>query len=200
VSIDFPFVDRLSEGRTPFRYVPAMLITSTAQVALEASAAYGTVTYPSAFSPDCNAYDFLPGSDTTTTYANATSLVAEDGTAASINATFTRGRGAPSPPRAFFEAAANQPSFANGSSCDAMARLFDTASPDGADRVAARVVARLGPVFGASGAREMVWTDAPGWQVDSAFLESQPVPCEELQDVAGPSSKTSLREGRRPQR
>lgn len=190
-----------------------MLITSTAQIALEASAEYGTTAYPSTFAPDCNAYDFLAGAGsdsdggTTTTYANATSVTAAeagDGSAgqfrsqASINATFTRGGGsAPPLPRAFFAAAANQPSFADGRRCDAMTRHFDTALSADAAPVAARVRASLDVVFGEAllddaavavggggGTREMVWTDVPGWQVDSAFVEEHLVSCEGLQAPA----------------
>jgi hypothetical protein len=175
----------LSDGRTSFRYVPAMLITSSAQIALEASAAYGTAVYPSTFAPDCNAYDFAPGptNGEIRTYSNAVSVQKNGAEAASITATFTRGggRGAPPLPRAFFTAAVNQPSFTNGSQCDSMTRFFDTPLADGAAPVSARVGARLASVFGAAQEREMVWTDMPGWQVDSAFLESHLASCERLQ-------------------
>jgi hypothetical protein len=203
-SIDFPFVDLLSDGRTPFRYVPAMLITSTAQIALEAAADYGTTAYPSTFAPDCNAYDFLPSGGSsdpaggTTTYANATSATEEGTAAVSIDATFTRG-GAPELPRAFFAAAANQPSFADGRRCDAMDRRFDTALSEGASPVTARVRVRLNAVLGGGGggdgdAREMVWTDVPGWQVDSAFLEEHLAPCESLQAQAHAEAQTQAQQ------
>jgi hypothetical protein len=167
-----------------------MLITSTAQIAIEASAAYGTETYPSSFSPDCNAYDFLSGprSSEVTTYANATS-VAGDGAAASISATFTRGgRETPPLPRAFFRVATNQPSFADGANCDSMTRFFDTPLSADAVPVAASVRANLDSVFGAASGRGdaggMVWTDVPGWQVDSAFLEQHLISCQGLQTAA----------------
>jgi hypothetical protein len=164
-----------------------MLITSTAQIAIEASAAYGTKTYPSSFSPDCNAYDFLPGrgSSGMTTYANAT-LVTGHGTAASISATFTSGGREPPPlPRSFFTAATNQPSFEDGVNCDSMARFFDTSLSADAAPVSASVRVVLESVFGAEGGGGgMVWTDVPGWQVDSAFLEQHLISCQGLQTAA----------------
>jgi hypothetical protein len=55
VALKFPFVDRLNDGSSAFKYAPPQLISATNLVALLGSAIYGD-TVAAAFDPPCDAY------------------------------------------------------------------------------------------------------------------------------------------------
>lgn len=53
---EYPFVDLLHDNSTPFTYIKYLLVTSTNLEAILGSEAYGTITIPTTFSPDAQAY------------------------------------------------------------------------------------------------------------------------------------------------
>jgi hypothetical protein len=69
VALRFPFVDRLNDGYSCFRYTAPQLITATNLIALGGSTMYGK-TLPGTFEPSCDAYASEDG-DMSTTYLKA---------------------------------------------------------------------------------------------------------------------------------
>jgi hypothetical protein len=69
VALRFPFVDRLNDGYSCFRYTAPQLITATNLIALGGSIMYGK-TLPGTFEPSCDAYASEDG-DVSTTYLKA---------------------------------------------------------------------------------------------------------------------------------
>jgi hypothetical protein len=63
VSLKFPFVDRLNDGSSAFKYTPPQLLSATNLVALLGSAIYGD-TVAAAFDPPCDAYASSSQSET----------------------------------------------------------------------------------------------------------------------------------------
>ncbi|KAJ4309850.1 hypothetical protein N0V84_011278 [Fusarium piperis] len=166
---EFPFLDILGDGSSSFRWVPEQLISATNLVAIQGSQAYGTEVHPSAFNPPCDAYAMYPDGRT---YFNGTSgdkfmsLQMKR-----INAN------EPSPYHiSLFENITNQPSFANGSTCDQQIRLFNTSltqAPFHPVPVRGNVKSNLGP-FGYG----MIFSNVAGFQVGTAFIENNYLPCE----------------------
>ncbi|OCL12983.1 hypothetical protein AOQ84DRAFT_385718 [Glonium stellatum] len=181
-SIEFPFVDVLDDGYTSFRWAPSLLITSTNVIAIDGSEAYGTNTFPATFEPSCDAYESVtfpapPG----TTFFSATSVVPG---AANLTILFSTLHTSSSPyPLGFFKNITNQPSFANGLTCDNMIRLFNTslsAPPYPHTHVKGNVRAAIPPFSG-----EKEWSDVFGIRIDTAFIENNYLSCQSLQGYSG---------------
>ena len=87
-------------------------------------------------------------------------------------------------PLSFFQNATNQPTFADGKTCDNMIRFFNTSltTEGGIERVKGTVRARLHP-FG--GEKEMEWRGVGGVRLDTAFVENNYLPCEEFRGYGG---------------
>jgi hypothetical protein len=177
-AIEFPFVDLLSDNATSFRWSPTMFLTSNAPMAIHGAEEYGTNVYPAVFEPPCNAYEPMPDGDGT--YFNAKSVSGD----AFMDTIFQMAKfGLDRFPIDFFVNATNQPSFADGTICDEYIRYFNTSlSKDEYAPV---------PVTGTVKTRinlfeeEMVWENAVGMRIDTAFLENHLVSCESLRGYTG---------------
>ncbi|KAJ4988324.1 hypothetical protein SVAN01_06259 [Stagonosporopsis vannaccii] len=163
--VEFPFVDVLGDG-TSFKWAPALLLTAGHDVAINGARDYGTRTLPARFEPPCDAYrGVAPG----TTALDARS---DDGTAY-VETRFGLMHGAGHAGLAFFRNVTNQPTFADGRSCDNMIRLFNTSVTTGIERVKGTVRASMYPFEG-----DEVWEGVEGIRLDSAFIENNYLPCE----------------------
>ncbi|EJT77428.1 hypothetical protein GGTG_07340 [Gaeumannomyces tritici R3-111a-1] len=183
VSLEFPFIDLLGDGYTSFRWAPEMLLSASNPMAISGSVDYGTKAHPATFDPECDGYKASPDSSCTTTFtASAPATGASFSLSVSPDA-----YGAPFElPVAFFVNATNQPTFANGTACSNMIRMFDQSlfsDGRGADPrpVAGTIaVAGMGPGL-------LSWSeaDAPrqafGIQVATPFAENNYIPCHNLQ-------------------
>ncbi|PHH79083.1 hypothetical protein CDD80_5642 [Ophiocordyceps camponoti-rufipedis] len=170
--LEFPFVDRLNNNHTPFRWAATMLLT-TGSAAINGSQAYGIKVHPSTFHPPCNAYN-LDSQGTTTLTAKSTSPPRSLSLSARPDYDYVPY------PFALIRNITNQPTFALSSGpCDAFARVFDTPLTGGANRpvpVRADVRAELEPVQ-----EGRSWFDVYGWRFSSAFVEPVlPVECKGL--------------------
>jgi hypothetical protein len=150
-------------------------------IALEGSRAYGTTVSPAEYDPACNAYRTLASG---AQYFRATSTApATTGSAAEFieleMAPASSGSGSPYP-LALFRNVTNQPTFANGSTCDNMIRLFNTTMSAQATAVRGRVRAQALP-FGA----ERTWQDVWGVQVATPFIENNYLDCRTMQGYTG---------------
>jgi hypothetical protein len=175
---EFPFLDLLGDGSSSFRWAPEQMISADNLVAIEGSEAYGTKVHPSYFEPPCDAYGSLPDG---ATYFNGSS-------ADSKFVSFLMRRvnvGKPFPYHiSLFNNITNQPSFANGSSCDQQIRLFNTSltqAPFQPVPVRGTVHSNLGPFK-----YNTNFSNVAGFQVSTAFIENNYLPCEMFRGYRGP--------------
>ncbi|CAO2647611.1 Nn.00g085330.m01.CDS01 [Neocucurbitaria sp. VM-36] len=171
--IEFPFVDLLGDNTTSFKWAPSLLMTADHEIALKGAMDYGTKTFPSSFEPSCDAYRVVPDAKQTgTTYFSAKS--AESG-AAAVTTLFSSTVEEPFP-LSFFKNFTNQPTFADGKTCDNMIRLFNTSvttAPNRIETVKGTVKANIYPFE-----NEQEWRDVYGLRMDTAFIENNYLPCE----------------------
>jgi hypothetical protein len=148
-----------------------MLMTSGHEIALKGAMDYGTNVFPAIFDPPCDAYRSLPDAQDTTIFSAKTA--SPD---ARVHTQFSLAANDLSFPLAVFKNVTNQPTFADGKSCDNMIRLFDTSvtvAPNRIESVRGSVRAHLPPLT-----REMEWNDVYGLRMDTAFIENNYLPCE----------------------
>lgn len=168
-----PFVDLLGDNSTSFKWAPSLLMTAGHEIAVKGAMDYGTVTYPSSFEPSCDAYRSVPNSkEPGTTYFKA---ISNDAGAASIATLFSSTAQDPFP-LSFFKNFTNQPTFADGKTCDNLIRLFNTSvstAPNKIETVKGTVRAKIFPFK-----KEHEWRNVYGIRLDSAFIENNYLPCE----------------------
>ncbi|KAF2641080.1 hypothetical protein P280DRAFT_399159 [Massarina eburnea CBS 473.64] len=170
--IEFPFVDLLGDGYTSFKWAPSLLMTAGHEIAIKGAGAYGTNTFPASFEPGCDAYRSVPNSKKSgTTYFSARSLESSESLSTLFSTTEEEMF-----PLSFFKNFTNQPTFADGKTCDNMIRLFNTtvsAQGKGVERVKGTVRANIHPF-----SKEHEWRGIHGLRLDSAFIENNYLSCE----------------------
>lgn len=152
------------------------MITADHQIAIQGSRDYGTEVTPASFEPACDAYQHTKSR---TRYFKATGLSRYAELEMSRLPVSTSGLY----PLALYKNITNQPTFANGSTCDNMIRLFNTSLSTGAYepvRVEGYVRANLGPWQG-----EVEWDGVHGIQVATPFIENNYLECRTMQGYAG---------------
>ncbi|KAF2713887.1 hypothetical protein K504DRAFT_450523 [Pleomassaria siparia CBS 279.74] len=170
---EFPFLDLLNDNHTSFKWAPSMLMTAGHDIALNGAQDYGTKTFPASFDPGCDAYRAVPNSKKPgTTYFSARSLEAG---AASLTTLFSETEEEVFPLE-FFKNFTNQPTFADGKSCDNMIRLFNTSVTTGSNTIQAVKGTVRANLFPFSAERE--WRNVYGLRLDTAFIENNYLPCE----------------------
>ncbi|KAF1938144.1 hypothetical protein EJ02DRAFT_469142 [Clathrospora elynae] len=171
--IEFPFLDLLGDNTTSFKWAPSLLMTANNEIALNGAMEYGTNTFPATFQPSCDAYSAIPDAKQPgSTYFSANS---SDVGAACVSTIF-----APTLeeifPLSFFKNVTNQPTFADGKTCDNMIRIFNTSvttAPNTIETVKGTVKAKIYPFTS-----EQEWSDVYGLRMDTAFIENNYLPCE----------------------
>ena len=83
-------------------------------------------------------------------------------------------------PLRFFKNVTNQPTFADGKTCDNMIRLFNTSVTTSIETVRGSVRATIPPFK-----KEKVWEGVEGIRLDSAFIENNYLPCEGFKGYGG---------------
>lgn len=174
-SIAFPFVRYYDTETTPFRYNPAMFMTSTNEMAIKGSSEYGGEVYPAKFEPSCDGYEHVMG--------DMTSYKTRAGKAF-LESTWNQLKNSVPPESLmhFVKHTTNQPLFGVDGMCNHQMRIFNTNLSQGeyAPRGVEGAV-RIGGIPGISKA-DMMWTEVKGIQVSSAFIERHMIPCEEVRD------------------
>jgi hypothetical protein len=151
-----------------------MFMSSTNVMGISASREYGGEVYPATFEPECDAYAHIEGGFTS--YKTRAGDAFLDTTWQHITE---------ATPKAslmdFIKHTTNQPLFGINGMCNHQIRMFDTTLSTGA--YAPR------PVIGAVRAnipsvseKELVWTEAAGVQVNTAFIEKHMIPCEDVRN------------------
>jgi hypothetical protein len=163
-----------------------MLMTASNAIALSGAQDYGTVVYPAAFDPPCDAYrsaspqsSYSPSSPGTTTFSASSANT-------SLHTTFRPAPHALSTPLSFFANVTNQPTFADGRTCDNMIRLFGTALSTGAngiEEVTGHV--QVKGVWPLEGGEEKTWEGVEGVRFASAFVENNYLDCEGFRGYDG---------------
>ncbi|RCI14795.1 hypothetical protein L249_6476 [Ophiocordyceps polyrhachis-furcata BCC 54312] len=181
-ALEFPFVDRLRDGYSSFRWTGTMLITEGSE-AINGSEGYGIRVHPARFDPVCDAYKdqgtFTATASKTGSFLSLSSQPDYDHVPYPLD---------------FIRNITNQPAFATSDhECDNYIRLFNTSlteTPHGPVPVRADVKARLGPLTSGEGEEEeeeeQRWDDVYGWRLSTAFIEPPlPVSCQSLQGYSG---------------
>ncbi|RDA83012.1 hypothetical protein CP532_4397 [Ophiocordyceps camponoti-leonardi (nom. inval.)] len=186
-ALEFPFVDRLRDGYSSFRWTATMLITEGSE-AINGSQGYGIRVHPATFDPSCDAYK---GRDKSSTTFTATASQTGRFLSLSLRPDYDY---VPYP-LDFIRNVTNQPTFATSDhECDNYIRLFNTSltqTPHMPVPVRADVRARLDPLASGGGGgdgeeEEQRWTDVYGWRLSTAFIEPPlPVSCQSLQGYSG---------------
>jgi len=170
----------LGDNTTSFKWAPSLLMTAGHETALKGAADYGTRTFPATFEPACDAYRSAPDAQQTgSTFFSAKST--ENG-AAAITTLFAA-TVEEMYPLSFFKNVTNQPTFADGKTCDNMIRLFNTTvttAPNKIEAVAGTVRAKIFPF-----SSEHEWRNVYGLRMDTAFIENNYLPCENFRGYGG---------------
>jgi hypothetical protein len=147
-------------------------MTADHEIALKGAGDYGTNTFPASFEPGCDAYKAVPNAKQPgTTYFHASSLEGAESISTLFSSTEQELF-----PLEFFKNTTNQPTFADGKTCDNMIRLFDTSlstAPNQIERVIGTVKANIHPF-----SSEQEWRSVYGLRLDSAFIENNYLSCE----------------------
>ncbi|KAK4223592.1 hypothetical protein QBC38DRAFT_372841 [Podospora fimiseda] len=178
VGFEFPFLDLLGDGYSSFRWAPSQLITATNDIALEGSRAYGTIVTSAEYEPTCNAYSALPNG---ATYFKGSAVSSQEFVEVEMKqlASCTQ----PTFSIDLFKNITNQPTFANGTTCDNMIRLFNTSMSvdEFAPRmVRGRVKANALPFEG-----QQEWTGVHGIQIATPFIENNYLDCQSMKGYTG---------------
>ncbi|KAF2117084.1 hypothetical protein BDV96DRAFT_490007 [Lophiotrema nucula] len=176
--VEFPFVDMLNDNHTSFKWAPSLLMTSGHDIALKGAKDYGTEVFASTFDPGCDAYRSVKSNKPGTTYFSAKSIAPSE---ASLSTLFSSTDHEVFPLE-FFKNFTNQPTFADGKTCDHMTRLFNTSvtTSHGIEPVKGTIRVKLPPFVG-----EVEFKDVYGLRLDSAFIENNYLPCETFRGYSG---------------
>lgn len=180
VGLEFPFLDLLGDGYSSFRWAPAQLITAGHDIAIDGSRAYGTEVTAATFTPQCDAYE-----DIGLGHTHFEARGADRHVYASMGfRPLIETKRATQYPLALYKNITNQPTFANGSTCDNMIRLFNTSMSTGVHepvQVLGNVdVKNMAPVSG-----DAVWKNVFGIQVATPFIENNYLDCWSMQGYSG---------------
>lgn len=149
------------------------------EIALQGAADYGTNVFPATFEPGCDAYHTVPkAKNPGTTSFSARSLTGAEGLTTLFSSTDEELF-----PLSFFKNFTNQPTFADGKTCDNMIRLFNTSlttAPSGIERVLGTVRANIHPFGG-----EQEWRNVYGLRMATAFIENNYLNCEDFRGYSG---------------
>ncbi|KAM3424747.1 hypothetical protein BST61_g6731 [Cercospora zeina] len=180
MALRFPFVDRLNDGYSCFRYMAPQLISASNPVAIAGSSAYGK-TVPAIFDPPCDGYaDDGNGSTYLSSYAVPDSSLLS--TEPTFDSHFRCVESIPFTQKLFVNVT-NQPSFGSGIPvCDNYITLYNTSVTQG-QFVPVPVQGKLNvePPYYSQKTTLHAW----GYRMDNAFIERNNMPCESLKGYSG---------------
>ncbi|KAL5385304.1 hypothetical protein DPSP01_004763 [Paraphaeosphaeria sporulosa] len=181
VALKFPFVDRLNDGASAFKYTPPQLVSATNLIALLGSTIYGD-TVAGTFAPPCDAYASSGPSETyMRAYTFAESLLPNAKPVADMS--FRTAASIPYTIDAFINVL-NQPLFGDGIPlCDNYITLFNatvTTAKYAPVPVEGTLVVRP-PLY----PNEETFGHVYGFRMANAFVERNGVICESLKGYSG---------------
>ena len=153
-------------------------MTAGHEIALKGAGDYGTNTFPALFEPGCDAYRAVPkAKQPGTTRFSARGIDGPESLTTLFSSTEEEMF-----PLSFFKNFTNQPTFADGKTCDNMIRLFNTSltRDHGIERVKGTVRAHIHPFT-----EEQEWNNVYGLRMDTAFIENNYLNCEDFRGYSG---------------
>ncbi|KAL8950914.1 MAG: hypothetical protein Q9222_003080 [Ikaeria aurantiellina] len=185
----FPFIDRLGDGYSNFRYTGDIYLPPSNIVAINGSKAYGYDVLPGYFDPADAPYAFVPHSKKRITYFD---VYTNDTTThphrkrkpiASTRFRSTGSHIAPIP-LAFYRNITNQPMFGNNTAvCDQMINFWNTSVTTGAYEPQGVIgEVKLTPPLVP---KKRVFGGVKGVKAERAFLENNYLSCESLKGYGG---------------
>ncbi|KAI5367092.1 hypothetical protein Slin15195_G022250 [Septoria linicola] len=180
IALRFPFIDRLNDGYSCFRYTAPQLVTASNLVALGGSAFYGE-TIPGNFEPPCDGYASNgKGSTFLSAYKAPESKAL--GSQPVFDSSFKTVASIPFSQKLIVNIT-NQPSFGSGIPvCDNYITLYNTSVTQGRFApVPVKGEVKVEPPYYKTKTTLKAW----GFRQDNAFIERNNVPCENLKGYAG---------------
>ncbi|KAF2086560.1 hypothetical protein K490DRAFT_44321 [Saccharata proteae CBS 121410] len=182
IALRFPFVDRLNDGYSCFRYTAPQLVSALNPIALAGSALYGE-TFPGNFEPPCDGYAHDGGTTNATYFCAYMAPEAKSlGSRPVFDSRFETVASIPFSQKLFVNIT-NQPSFGSGLPvCDNYITLYNTSVTQGQYApVPVQGHLRVEPPYYTTNTTLKAW----GYRQDNAFIERNDVPCEQLKGYAG---------------
>ncbi|KAH8919488.1 hypothetical protein BT69DRAFT_1337254 [Atractiella rhizophila] len=179
-SIEYPFVDLLSDNSTSFRFSPSAAL-STNLIAGLGVLGYGIDVFVTSFSPPCDAYAFASSKDRSRTVFSAKGALDSSFVTATTSS--------PSPISIdYWKNVTNQPFFSNPKrGCDKQVHYFNTSvtlPPYQPTDVIGNVTVQKTIFEGADGGGYQ-WTNVWGVRMDTAFVEYNYLDCASLKGYSG---------------
>ncbi|KAI9709006.1 MAG: hypothetical protein M1812_007819 [Candelaria pacifica] len=170
VRVTFPFIDLSGDGKSNYRYTPAIFLPPIPLIVAGAEA-YGEKAIQSTFDPPCDAYKLVPvGGRTSGQYSFAATSTDNK---YNVQLTATVSKATNYFPLDVYKQVLNQPTFGDGLSCDNYTHIFDT-SITKPEVIRANLSGRVPNM------PSQQYNDAQGIRLDSAFIEGNNVPCDSV--------------------
>ncbi|GIZ41887.1 hypothetical protein CKM354_000517500 [Cercospora kikuchii] len=180
MALRFPFVDRLNDGYSCFRYTAPQLVSVSNPVAIAGSTAYGK-TIPATFDPPCDGY---ANDKTASTYLSGYAVPESKllGSEPTFDSHFRSVASIPYSQKLLVNIT-NQPSFGSGLPvCDNYITLYNTSVTQGRFApVPVQGELKVEPPYYPHKTTLKAW----GYRMDNAFIEKNNVPCESLKGYGG---------------
>jgi hypothetical protein len=184
MALRFPFVDRINDGYSSFRYTAPQLLSASNPVALLGSIAYGK-SIGGTFEPSCDGYANDGNGSTSMVGYEALSLRSKP----VFVAQFQTAQEIPFSQKLFVNIS-NQPSFGSGLPvCDNFITLYNTSVTQAPyTPVPVHGTIQVQPPY----YPEKTTLEAWGYRQDNAFIEINNVPCENLKGYSGTGPGDSI--------
>ena len=180
--ISFPFIDRLGDGYSSFRFIHYLYLPATGVLSIAGAEEYGEVVLPGVFDPPGAGYSITPGGKgvSFSVYAGPLAEVLGGAPVGQALFDFTPNTTATAPyPLDFYVNVTSQPQFgANTSVCDNQVRLWNTSVTVGSPDVAPRSISGNVTVSPPLLPVKTVFTNVYGVVAATAFIESTNLSCE----------------------
>ena len=185
--IGFPFIDRLSDGFSSFRFLRYLYLPPTVPIAIEGAEGYGETTLPGFFEPPDAGYTITPRGLISFKVYDA-GIVNETVKPHLVGYTLFNFTSDPTNiapfPLAFYKNVTRQPQFStNTAVCDNQIRLWNTSVTIGSADVRPRSIFGSVKLSPPTVPKETIFTEVFGVVVATAFIEDNYVSCESLQGV-----------------
>ncbi|MCJ1233405.1 hypothetical protein MMC14_001361 [Varicellaria rhodocarpa] len=190
--VEFPFIDRLSDGLTSFRFLRYLYLPPTVPIAIEGAEGYGEIVLPSFFDPPDAGYTITPRGLVSFKVYDV-GVVNETVNLPLVGHALFKFTSDPTNiapfPLAFYKNVTRQPQFSiNSTVCDNQIRLWDTSVTIGSADVRPRSIfgsVKLSPPVVP---KETVFAEAFGVVAATAFMEDNYVSCESLRGAGSEHS------------
>ena len=181
--ISFPFVDRLNNGFSSFRFLNYIYLAPTVPVAIAGAEMYGEVVLPGVFDPPGAGYAITPGGNVEfKVYGGLLNQSLKLDPVGHALFHFTRNSTNIAPfPLDFYVNVTSQPQFGtNPAICDNQLRLWNTSVTTGSPEVTPKSIVGSVKVSPPLVPETIIFTNVHGVTAETAFIENNDASCESL--------------------